>query len=263
MCWKIWIFSWIGFGILWVLVWIGVRGFWFFGLDRRRHVAITSRIPHVDSSSTVTVTKCMHCQGIYQAMIQKFPTFTLDRSLTESKGQKVAIAYKWMRLWIKRKGSSRGDLHMMGHSLIQPSYNIEMWWKFFIESQSNGVSCAGVWHFCEFKKIFLAGFNLLGLVLDLKLRLDFDFVLGFDIFVNLKKNFFFFFFLGFDLLGFGFGFEAEIGGCGWLRWWLEKGRFVLEVVVGWESSLALNLLDFVPQGAVFLYFQAHPSQFLA
>ena len=83
----------------------------------------------------------------------------------------------------------------------------------------DGVSYAGVWHFCEFEKIFLGGFDLLGLVLDLKLRLDFDFVLGFGIFMNLS----FFFFFRFWFVGFGFGFEAEIGGCGWLRWWLKNG----------------------------------------
>ena len=30
-----------------------------------------------------------------------------------------------------------------------------------------------------------------------------------------------------------------------------------------ESDLALNLLDSVPQGAIFLYFPAHPFRFLA
>ena len=29
-----------------------------------------------------------------------------------------------------------------------------------------------------------------------------------------------------------------------------------------ESNLAINLLDSIPQGAIFLYFQAHPSRFL-
>ena len=36
---------------------------------------------------------------------------------------------------------------------------------------------------------FFGGFDLLGLVLDLKLRLDFDFELGFDLFVNLSRIF--------------------------------------------------------------------------
>ena len=70
----------------------------------------------------------------------------------------------------------------------------------------DGVSYAGVWHFCEFEKIFLGGFDLLGLVLDLKLRLDFDFVLGFGIFMNLS----FFFFLGFDLLGLVLGLKLRL-----------------------------------------------------
>ena len=48
-------FWWVGFGILWVLVWIGVGGFMFFGLDRWRRVAVTSRISHVDSSFTVII----------------------------------------------------------------------------------------------------------------------------------------------------------------------------------------------------------------
>ena len=44
--------------------------------------------------------------------------------------------------------------------------------------------------FVNLRRFFLGGFDLL--VLDLKLRLDFDFVLGFDIFVILRR-----FFLGF------------------------------------------------------------------
>ena len=43
------------------------------------------------------------------------------------------------------------------------------------------------------------------LVLDLKLRLDFDFVLGFDIFVNLRR-----FFRGFDLLGLVFDLKLRL-----------------------------------------------------
>ena len=106
----------------------------------------------------------------------------------------------------------------MGHSLIQPVYNIEMWWRFFIK----WVACVGVWHFCEFEKIFFGGFDLL--VLDLKLRLDFDFVLGFDIFVNLRR-----FFLGFWFVGFGFWFEAEIGFwfCVDVDFWYGSWRQVL------------------------------------
>ena len=132
-----------------------------------------------------------------------------------------------MRSWIKRVGSSQGDLHTMGHSLIQPVYNIEMWWRFFIESQSfgNGVSCL-CWGltFLWIWEDFFWGFDLLGLVLDLKLRLDFDFVLGFDIFVNLRR-----FFLGFWFVGFGFWFEAEIGFwfCVDVDFWYGSWRQVL------------------------------------
>ena len=132
-----------------------------------------------------------------------------------------------MRSWIKRVGSSQGDLHTMGHSLIQPVYNIEMWWRFFIESQSfgNGVSCL-CWGltFLWIWEDFFWGFDLLGLVLDLKLRLDFDFVLAFDIFVNLRRLFW-----GFWFVGFGFGFEAEIGFwfCVDVDFWYGSWRQVL------------------------------------
>ena len=86
------------------------------------------------------------------------------------------------------------------------------------------VACAGVWHFCEFEKIFFGGLDLLGLVLDLKLRLDFDFVLAFDIFVNLRRLFW-----GFWFVGFGFGFEAEIGFwfCVDVDFWYGSWRQVL------------------------------------
>ena len=66
LCWKIWVFLWIGFGILWVLVWIFCG---FFGLDRRRRVAVASRISHVDSSSIVTVTEHTRRHGPDQAVI--------------------------------------------------------------------------------------------------------------------------------------------------------------------------------------------------
>ena len=98
-----------------------------------------------------------------------------------------------MRSWIKRVGSSQGDLHTMGHSLIQPVYNIEMWWRFFIESQSfgNGVSCL-CW-----------GLTFLWIWED--------------------------FFWGFWFVGFGFGFEAEIGFwfCVDVDFWYGSWRQVL------------------------------------
>ena len=43
--------------------------------------------------------------------------------------------------------------------------------------------------FVNLRRFFFGGFDLLGLVLDLKLRLDFDCVLAFDIFVNLRRLF--------------------------------------------------------------------------